>query len=553
MDSLPAFIKDKLPEEVFNRFMLPRAKNVKPIDDFFEAMQAYVSRTEFGLQMNPVLDRWKPIVEGLPGSGTPITERGYIEKLFDNAIIHRPTWDQRTTKAVFDRINTAIGRELLHVDDVNAAAQLMRNAFMRGVLGPDSAIRHAQQSIFTWAETGRYTGPLFKYIMQGQKENPVAGVVGQFSEVFGHDVRGDARLMRKAIEVDRTFTKWVLSPMGLSENVDRGIAFYAGLEQAIADGKNGTDALKVGFSRASEVFPDLMMSEAHLQAVDFMLRQRPGLLNATRAPMLVARSPLGRLSNIFITPPAHFFQMYQTGIRDGFSQAILNHEPAKLLRYTAMTGALVGLPLAMEQMGGHMESINHHLFFLLFGFPFYRTIMNGVNTIAGKGPIDRERAKDELNDFFKEMLVPGFRYGKKVANIYENIERGYGVDRLGRYMYSSTPYGEMMRAVGVEPKQAYDSRQLSKTLFELSEEYRIEKRAAISKMFEGDASLAGPLMQKWGRPITQDDLARAAKERMMTPSQRGGQGLPSDFRNRFLLQQGQMPRQQQGQPRRLIQ
>ena len=156
--------------------------------------------------------------------------------------------------------------------------------------------------------------------------------------------------------------------------------------------------------------------------------------------------------------------------------------------------------------------------------------------------MDKRRAEQELKNFSASLTIPGYRYGSKVERSVENIERGYAVDQRGRFLYTTTPFGEYLNLLGIAPEKAVESRELAHTLHNLSLEYHLDKQDAVDGLLSGDARGMARFMQKWGKPIDAKDLQRAMQERMSTPAQRAVQGLPQDVQMRELMQRGQMPR-----------
>jgi hypothetical protein len=173
----------------------------------------------------------------------------------------------------------------------------------------------------------------------------------------------------------------------------------------------------------------------------------------------------------------------------------------------------------------------------LISLPFFRAIINAYNAVVGDDPITVEQAKRELRDFFGTMTIPAYRWGKKFKDVTENIARGYAVDRRGRFLYETTTWGEIARLFGVAPEQAYDTRQLARTLHNEAIQYRLDKQNAVDALLDGDPSGVALFMQKWGRPITPQDLQRAIQERMMRPERRAVRGLPKPLGQMLMLEE----------------
>jgi hypothetical protein len=232
--------------------------------------------------------------------------------------------------------------------------------------------------------------------------------------------------------------------------------------------------------------------------------------------------------------PSHTGQFIQQGIRQGFSDAVLKHEPAKLLRYMATVGFIVGMPYVAKQMGADISTMFGPSALLPIAFPFFRGIANGVASVTGDDPMSKERAYTDFKRFVGITTIPQFRYGAKAYDAIGNIERGYAVDRRMRFMYEASPYGETMRLLGINPYDAYNARTVSRTLLEMSHQYRLDKQKALDGLLDGDFAPAQNFMQQWQQPINPEDIQETMRNRMTTPQQRAMQGLPKGLRPRAL-------------------
>lgn len=530
--SLPDFIKDRLPREMFVQYFLPREGNKFVKKDFYGNMHSYISRVETSLNFSPWLKKYSPIIESLPGEGVPFTERGFLETLANNTILGRPTWDAKIIESLNQRLSLVVGRDLFKLNDVQAAVTLIRNGFLRGVLGPDSAAKHVMGLLNTWAESGRVAGPLFKYLQKSHRDKIPEGVLSEYwPQLVGSDIPADSPMLQKVLNIDKKFTQIVLSPETVVWNLTRGVSFVAGMEEAAAKGLNATDALKVGFARSSEVVPNLEMTEAQMKAIETVARQEVGVNAASRAPLLAARSPLGRISTALMTWPLHVTQFMQIGLRQGFADAMLKNEPAKLMRYMATVGFITSMPWMVSKLGGNVRDTwgPAHLLHLI-SFPFISSIGNVYRVATGQTPLEVEKASKEVKDLLIHLSIPQSRFGTKVIDVVDNINRGYGVDKRGRYMYESSQWGELLRLVGINPENAYQARTLSHTYMEMSHQYESDKQKAVDGILSGDFGPAHKYMSQWGRQINPQDIQKALQQRMTTPEQRALQGMPKDLR-----------------------
>lgn len=540
VENLPQFIKDRLPEEIFVPFFLPRLKNVQPIKSFFTAMETYIPRVESSIQYDPILARWKPILESLPGAGSPVTERGVMEMLLNNVVFRRPAWDQRSLQTLTDVINTKVGREMIKVSDLNVASELLRSGQLRGLLGPDSIVANTVGGMLnTWAETGtkHFLRGFARFIeARGRPNTP--GVLTELLPLFGEEVTAARPLLKRFLDANRAITRFVLHPFHLSENLNRGVAFFAGLEQAISQGLSAERVMQVGFARSSQIVPDLQLSPAALQAIETVIRAQVGATAATRAPALLGRGPLSRISTLFLSFPTNQIAFMFNGVGDEFAKGLMQADKARLMRFTALWGFYMGLPVVAAKVGMDVRNLfGFDALGGLIGFPIWKGIYNGVRAVGGQSPAATERAKEEFSNFIKNSIVPQRRFLKKVglspvdkniSGIIQNIERGFAVDRRMRFLYNTTSWGELMRLAGINPEAAFQSREVAFTLREAAFEHRRDKRRAIDGLLEGDVAPAQKYSQRWGRAITPEDLQRTLEERRLPAAARAARGLPRE-------------------------
>ena len=540
-DNLPGFITSRLPREFFENFFLPKTGSAQRFGkNFYKDLESYIDRVESSLNFQPWLKQWDPVIRQLPGSGVPFTERGFLEMMQNNAIFRRPAWDEKAFQAFTDRVNHAFGHEYLNVNDANKVAQLIRNGWLRRYIGPDSALKHIMGLWQTWAESGRVVGPMMKYLAKEERAKIPDGVLSDYMTQLGSEAfTSDGRLLDKVMAADRAFTHLVMTPETFIWNFTKGTSFFAGVEEAAAKGLSAEEMIHVGMGRASKVVPNLQMTEQFMNGVEMAVKTQSGFSPSSRAPLLASRSPLGRLSTMLLTWPTHLTQFMQLGLRQGFADAMLKQEYGKLMRYGATVGFTFSLPYVMAQMGADVRNTwgpGHML--ALASFPIWSSILDAYRSAIGQSPQGYKKNQWTLSEIVKQAalqtVVPQGRFGSKVMDIAQNIERGYGVDARGRFLYQASPYGELMRLAGINPEQAYQARKLSHTLFELSHEYRQEKEAAIDAMLGGDMTPAQKYMEKWNNPITPEDLQRALKSRQQAPEQRALRGFPRQIRPQVL-------------------
>jgi hypothetical protein len=531
--NLPEFVQNKLPEELFTPYLLPRQKGAPYVEDIVHAFQNYVPKAIHKVQFDPLMKKWAPIVNALPGSDSIGTEKGYLRKQLERTVLGRPTKTSVAMGSMFDRVNELLGKEIFTTAGLQTGASLIRSGYYRGSLGLDSGVVNLSQSMNTWAETGRLLGPLFKFVNNIKTTKRAQEFFGEFAQMATEEfkrVHPTSKTMHdKLLSIDTKLNKIILSPMSVTEFVNRGVAFWAGMEESIARGLPTQTAFVNSSAKASEVVPNLKLSKATLNALEVVYKTQFGATPATRTPFFTG--PLGRLSTIFTTYPTQQAQFMVKGFRD----AIATGDNAKLLRFMALTGAYASLPYLMAKAGYDIRNaFGAQGIFGNMTLPLYQFISNSYNSVAGKDPYAKDQAQRGLEDWLKTATIPMYRYGTKVASVFQNLKQGYGTDKMGRYLYDTTPAGEIARLFGVNPEEAHSQRALARTMAETAMEYRLDKSHAIQQIINGDVNAELAFTEKWGKSISSEDLSNYVKMMNKMPYERAGRGLPKDVYHQTL-------------------
>lgn len=538
---VPKFADELLPRELIDRYITRR--RVAP-GSLSGAVNEIVDRTVFALHHYPVKKLWDQVIRQLPGTESiPITERGFLRRVIDQGMGSVRPWDRKVVEAINQSIIDFFGRDLHLLDNIEEATSRIRNWFYRGTLGlalDSSTANFVGGVIYNWLENGRVMGPFFRNLASRKVAIP-KGLLDEHKALIFDYHKNNPGVLSQISRIDDKITEIALSPYTIVENLLRANTFLSELERARALGLDDVRAFRVGFAAASSIVPPLRMTEAMLRAYQMVERSQIGFIPSSRAPLITGLGPITRLGTVFLSFPTHSAQLAWFAARRGFAKALLNSEPSHILRTLAFLGAMIGLPLAVREMGGDIENFfGVKNVFNPISFPFFTALRNAYNVSLGRDPIERDRAGREFKDFMLNVLVPARRFGRKVATVVENIQRGYGVDRLGRLVYETTPYGELMRLFGINPAQAVNARELAARIHELSLQHRLDKREAIRALI--DDQDMGPLqryVEEWGRPITFEDIEREWRQRALRPEFRAGAGLPKDVLLRALVEEGE--------------
>jgi hypothetical protein len=559
-DLLPGFIRNELPREIFHHYVVPGPRAPETL---VQSFQRIVPTLVHSRHFDPLIRKWGEMVRALPGPDLPFTEKGYLKRYVDSVFLQRPAKTDMAIKMMMDKVNSVLGRELADPDKLALTFQLFRSGFYRGALGPDSAFVNLTQSLNTWAEGGRVLPAVSRTVQQWAKTKEHLRLFGEFTDIMreGYGRVPGSRMIQKIQDVDETLTKFVLSPFSITENVNRGIAFWAGLEDAALRGMSFNQGLASAVQRASQVVPNLELSDAVMQSLfKFVPKTQFGTTQAARSPLF--RGSIGRLSSMLVTYPTQQMQFLTGGLMssgkgvarqismrgfsDGIAQAIRSGDAGRLARFMAVSGAFALLPTTLAKMG--MDIRNQFGMQGVLGnltFPFYRMIGNAYGAVLGETPGERAQAQKQFGQFIQTVAggavgVP-VRYAKKMAKVYDTISRGYAVNDRNQLLYYSTPMGEILRLAGINPEQAFQARDVSRELFNIAQRHRLEKREAIEAILDGNPAAMLEYTKAWGRPITPEDIQRVVQQRMMTPAQRQGRGMPKELYQRSMLERGMTP------------
>ena len=552
MDQLPEYVRKLVPTEMFNPYLIPRVKGVEiPYEqDISKVFNKYMQRMVHDIHFRPLLEKPMFTVNGellsipqvinkLPGSGASGSERNYLERYIARVITGRPDSFATMLRNITDGVNETLGTAVVDANFLNDAITMYRSGMYRGSLSIDSAVQNLTQTLNNLALNGKYVGPAFKsYVFKRQRAPLLKGVVDDFINFTEEIPSGNSTMMKKALQVSDTVNKAVLYPMYITENINRGIAWFAGMEEAAALGMNVKDAMRLSMGRVVGVKTPLALTEQQQSALLTVMKTQFGYDVAQQPPF--ANNPLYRLSTLFVSYPmrqAEFITREIGNAVNGYFAAMKTMGPqaafdvvdkGKLMRFLALTGFMFSAPAAIGSMGADVSNI-WGKGVMPFSLPFYKSLVDGYNAVVGDRPETRDSARRKVLDSFMTITIPQFRYMKKASGVAENIQRGFVTDSHGRYQYDTSPIGEIFKLAGVGPEEYKKKREVAEAWHEVGSEYAFEKKQALEDLvLRKDINGVQGFMKKWGRPITPEDVQRFSQNLQKTPAERAVQGLPLD-------------------------
>jgi hypothetical protein len=527
-DALPEFMKRMIPQEMWQTFSFTGGFPL--VESWKSTFTKIMPVLQDKIHTEPFAERWKPLIHSLPGNISGYGVKAYLWKWMQQV---RGSAERggvsRIVDEMIESVENRVGRQLADPEFLNRLASRTGLAIYQSTLGfaLDTAVINMTQHINTFAETGRVTSGLYRYLLSSDGKAALAALpkdVGIMEEMSYHLLRGERvkGIGPEALRAwDEFATRYSMSTMRFSENVLRGTAFLAGLEEAAAMGLDAQTAVRLGLGRASQIVPKLELTKAQLHALDKVARTQFAYEAEFQSPYV--QGPLLKLSTIFWSFPTKQVQFMANGIARSWHSYLTSRDiesRARMMRYTALLGAMITLPIAGKYAGINLEYVfGSGLFPRLATLPI-QTAMGVYNLTLGRRPLTPEEWDRLWKNVMYMMGAPGSRYGEKLYESAENAARGYGLDVEGKRTFDTTPLGEAVRLLGFEVGEAYNQRQMYRTMIE-QEGIRNSERdyAMLQARNSGytDLSRVEKYNAKWGAidtsyMITGADLARDARE-----------------------------------------
>jgi len=485
----PGFLQRMLPKEYHVKYFQERKSNMEFLakEDAWNTMQIYLHSAVRGGMWNDYLQTVRPVINQLNFANKPGSVRHYLETYVKNLVYPDTGYLDTKWNSLVMEVGRILGR------DFGGAAYFMPRklaamygrALYRGALGPDTAVRNLTQTLHTWANSGELstlTG-LRDYLhgITTQKLEKVGVKVKvpkkfkDFKEYYdivdeflGHDFeklyKNDKTTMDNIRKASTWITRMALFPMHLTENINKGIAYMAGLHEGIEKGLDYRTSHLIGVSKASKFQNfDLRMTEAQWYAVNKMTESQYGYTTVHTSPYLYGTGKK------FFTPfwsfPLKTFQFLGNGIKESF----ISEDAARLTRFLALTGFFASAPVILAEMLG-VDT------FALWGkgalpFNIYPAWMKGMGDIytalGGNDPsyLDQERAQRAGMSFVGLLAVPQWRAGKKLIKNIEDLQKGYETWGPGEHPFNSINIASViLKMCGFPPIESKEARDLLKEL-----------------------------------------------------------------------------------------
>jgi hypothetical protein len=544
-EQLPQFIRDMVPEDAWSKFSMTGGMPL--IEDWNATFRGVLPVILDKLYTKPWEAKWRPLWESLPGGSygpvTKFTTRAYLQNWWTHARGGAErSGISEAVDGLIEQVEEKLAVSLTNPDWLGNLAKAAGRNVYASTLGAalDSGTLNLFQNLNTWAETGRVTRGMMARMMSSDRQalvSQVPGGVGILEEMAWHTMHktGDELAKMWGLPRDRFLAfqskvqELAMSPMHIAEFINRGVAFNAGLDEALAMGLDAQTAMYMGFARQSRVIPSLHLSPAMQHALGVVARTQFGYQPVMQSPYM--QGPLMKASTLFWSYPTKQFQFLSNGIARSLYATFTGDSKlenfTRSIRYSLLTGMYLAGPTAAVAIGVNLENaFSPNSILPKAATPTLQPLMTMYNMILGRDPISQRDWDQMWKNFIHMIGIPGYRFGKKSMEVYQNLERGHSVNAYGKKMYEVTPWGEYTRLFGFEAGRTFQERMIVRKDIENGILMRQERENAISAaVTKGDVSGVERFNKRWGgygpsTAITGEDLANWARGASMTAIQR---------------------------------
>lgn len=502
----------------------------------------------------PFFDKWQPLIDSLPGNTNGLTTKAYLHNWAEMAKgKHNIGAVSDVVDRTINQVENSIGKSITNPDFLGRLAGRVGMNIYRGTLGfaLDTATTNMFQVLNTFAETGRVTKGIYHQLASSDVNRLIREVpkdVGILKEMSYHIFEGGERAgvgfnkwladklkisEERLDKLDDAVTKAAFAPMQFTENVLRGTAFAAAVDEAVAMGLDHQTSLRLGIGRQSQIMPNLRLTEAHVEALAKVAKTQFAYEKEFQSPY--TQGSLLRLSTIFWSYPTKQLQFLSNGLARAMHDTYMHRDyesASRMTRYLALTGLFVGGVWLGSKVGVNLANAFGSGLFPRTAPLVLQPFANMYQMVSGREPLKDKQWTETWKNLVYMLGVPGARYGGKLYDAIDSATKGYEADNYGRKLYNTTGWGEFGRAFGIEAGQLYNNRQIARTLFENGAKMHEERLNAISAYVnKGDQSLLNKYNERWGTKypgaaITGDDVVNWARNAQKSlPERLGTKGM----------------------------
>src|SRR5262245_21522635 len=537
-DQLPKYLRDMVPEAMWRKFSMSGGQPI--IEDVKTTYRAVLPMLLNEVYTKPWEAQWKHVWDLMPGNQDGLSTKAFLTKWWMNS---KGGSERSIITQGFDdvirRIEDYRGTKLADPGFLDRFARRLGQNVYSSTLGfaLDTATMNLMQGFNNWAATGRVTRGIAQRLMSSDFQTSICetrGAVNMMEEFAFHQMGKSGHEIDKMwglptgrfAELNHKVTQWAMHPMHIAENVNRSMAYWAGLDEALAMGVDAQTAMLLGFKKASNVVDNLRLSQAQQYALMKIAETQFGYQVEFQSPYV--SNPMAKFSTLFWSFPTKQLQFLANGIGENMNAALKGtaEQRSRLLRYAALGGLFLAGPILGRELGFNLEhAFSPQSILPKFAFMTLQPALTLYNMIAGRDPISGKEWDDMWRNTMHMIGIPGKRYGQKLHEIGGNIMRGYGENKYGQRMYDTTTFGEMMRAFGFEGGRTYMERQVARKDYEYRMIMVPQRQEALSAAAKGDMTKLEKFNNEWGPyapgiALTGQDVAVWARRSQMPAPQR---------------------------------
>lgn len=529
-DHLPSTAQERqlLSKDKFNKHLEHRADSVDYLaykHDAVEVMKQYIFSMSRTNMMNNIVSKDNvAMINKWPDARATGSVRWFMEKQI-KAAFGQKTSMEKWAESTIERANKMQQMVVLNPEYAKTIPSRLVASTAKGVLGVDTAIRNATQQIQTIVDKGPYlyAKGLKEYITHGLGEHQkywdalnLGGESFEGEAGIGRNRSLKERLApekglgRKALEFYDWLGDRALTPMRYTEHWNKAITFLTSLEEAKMRGQSFENGVRLGLKTISSQVPDLVIPEVYLNAYRDTLRTQYGYSLSHKSPLL--RGPLARMSTIFWSYPANTIQFLTSGLKESWNQG----DNSRFARFACYLGFQLTAAAGFATLGYDVGAIwgLGLLPVKPLSLPWEILYKGYVGTFGGDTEADRSKAREGVANAMGNLFVPQFRFGKKVLNNIQNIDRGYRVGGAKEIpMMETNPITEILDMIGappIAPKQTYE---LMSQMADLTTTQNKSKQklvlSAVNSLKTGDMTGVRKVMddaKTQGIPLTYKDI-----------------------------------------------
>jgi hypothetical protein len=518
----PPSVQEMTPRKAFNPHLQERRPGEPHMVYKFDAEQVLrqYKATMIEKESDKIfLDTVSPLLNKYPYSpGDVFSIRSWMDKIVKQNL-RRATIGDVTSRAIIDNINDYTRRQVLSPTFAQEVSNRIMSGAVRGLFGPDTAIRNLTDSLKTIVQMRRL--PSFEQAVNamkfaiGRTEGLDPETLRMYNLLMGQEsfttseaaLKGrpqglKERLQRaetkggKALAFYDWLGDWTLSPMRITENFNRFLAFQMALEDAGKKGLSFREGVRLGLTAAGKVEPDLIIPDAYIKAFETVIKAQGGYSRTLRNPL--TRGPLARISTMFWSYPANTVQFMVQGLIDSCRA----HDTWGKVAYGSYIGFQVSIGWAAAKLGLDVASLFGMglLPTKIFSLP-WDMLKNGYQAAWGKSEADREKGSVDFLNELATLFTPAYRYGTKVKQTIQNIEDGY--KRAGKKELVTMDMSPMIAILDLTGFPYSGKREIYELVEEMrdkKEAYQADKHAialdAIHAMDKGDYNKVRQLLDK---------------------------------------------------------